>query len=154
MVANGATRGKHVTEGRGGETGYLLIIDTATRQIWTFPLKSKTLLTTLIDRFLQKNGIGRKRMKITTTPDGMLDRSIRFQQTCESHGYEVESHDTEIDFEYTYAATFHCASVQMAEVNSLLKKFVRQSQSTDTSWKLPVLTNPVKMALLNVHTEH
>jgi hypothetical protein len=100
MVVNGATKGKHVIQGRRGETCYLLIIDTASRQLWTFPLQNKSPPTTLIDSFLKKNGIGRNsRTKIRTTPDGMLERSNRFQQTCESNGYAVEPHDTEIDFE-------------------------------------------------------
>jgi hypothetical protein len=100
MVANGTTKGKHVIEGRRGENCYLLIIDAATRQLWTFPLKNKNPPTTLIDTFLKKNGIGRKKAKITTSPDGMLARSNRFQQTCESNGFEVDTHETEVDFEY------------------------------------------------------
>jgi transposase InsO family protein len=100
MVANGATKGKHITEGRRGETCYLLFVDVATRHIWTFLLKNKNPPTTLIDSFLQKNGISRKRNKITTSPDGMLARSNRFQQTCETNGFEIDTHDAEIDFEY------------------------------------------------------
>ena len=30
----------------------------------------------------------------------MLARSNRFQQTCETNGFEVDTHSTEIDFEY------------------------------------------------------
>jgi hypothetical protein len=100
MVANGAAKSKHITEGRRGETCYLLIADVATRHIWTFPLKNKNPPTTLIDSFLQKNGTSRKRNKITTSPDGMLARSNRFQQTCETNGFEIDTHDAEIDFEY------------------------------------------------------
>ena len=100
MISNGATKGKHVIEGRRGETCYLLIIDAATRQLWTFPLKNKNPPTSLIDSFLKKNGIGHKRAKITTSPDGMLARSNRFQQTCETNGFEVDTHNTEINFEY------------------------------------------------------
>jgi hypothetical protein len=72
MVANGTAKGKRVIEGRRGENCYLLIIDAATRQLWLFPLKNKNPPTTLIDAFLKKNGIGRKKAKITTSPDGML----------------------------------------------------------------------------------
>jgi hypothetical protein len=100
MVTTGATKGKHITQGRRGETCYLLIIDAASRQLWSFPLKNKNPPTTLIDSFLKKNGIGRKRAMITTSPDGMLARSNRFQQTCESNGYTTDTHATEIDFEY------------------------------------------------------
>jgi transposase InsO family protein len=99
MVANGAAKGKHITEGRRGETYYLLIVDVATRHIWTFSLKNKNPRTTLIDSFLQKNGISRKRNKITTSPDGMLARSNRFQQTCETNRFEIDTHYAEIDFE-------------------------------------------------------
>jgi hypothetical protein len=100
MVANGAAKGKLITEGRGGETCHLLIVNVATRYIWTFPLKNKNPPTTLIDSFLQKNGISRKSCKITTSPDGMLARSNRFQQTCETNGFEIDTHNAEIDFEY------------------------------------------------------
>jgi hypothetical protein len=102
MVATGATKGKHVLEGRRGETCYLLIIDAASRQLWTFPLMTKNPPTTLIDSFLKKNGISRRKMKITTNPDGMLVQSNRFQQTCESNGYTIDTHETEIDFEYVH----------------------------------------------------
>jgi hypothetical protein len=63
-------------------------------------LKNKNPPTTLIDTFLKKNRIGRKKAKITTSPDGMLARSNRFQQTCERNGFEVDTHKTEVDFEY------------------------------------------------------
>jgi hypothetical protein len=65
-----------------------------------FPLMNKNPPTTLIDSFLKKNGIGRNKLKITTHPDGMLARSNRFQQTCESNGFEIDTHETEVDFEY------------------------------------------------------
>jgi hypothetical protein len=42
MASSGATQGKHVVEGRRGKECYLLIIDAASREIWTFPLKSKS----------------------------------------------------------------------------------------------------------------
>jgi hypothetical protein len=100
MVSSGATQGKHVIEGRRGEECYLLIIDAASREIWTFPLKSKSPPTSLIDSFLKKNGIAGSKNKITTHPDGMLARSNRFQQTCESNGFAIDTHNTEIDFEY------------------------------------------------------
>ena len=100
MIANGTAKGKHAIEGRRGETCYLLIIDAATRQLWTFPLKNKSPPTTLIDSFLKKNGIARKRFKITTSPEGLLARSNRFQQTCESNGFAIDTHEAEVDFEY------------------------------------------------------
>ncbi len=99
MVADGATPGKHLIQGRRGEECYLLIIDAASRHLWTFPLKNKNPPTVLIDSFLQKNGIAGKQNKITTSPDGLLARSNRFQQTCESNGYEIDIFETEVDFE-------------------------------------------------------
>jgi hypothetical protein len=101
MVAHRATKGKHAIEGRRGESCYLLIIDAVARHTWTFPLKNKSPPTTLIDSFLQKNGIARKKgAKITTNPEGLLARSNRFQQACKTNGYKVDTHETEIDFEY------------------------------------------------------
>jgi hypothetical protein len=47
MASSGATQGKHVVEGRRGEECYLLIVDAASREIWTFPLKSKSPPTSL-----------------------------------------------------------------------------------------------------------
>ena len=78
MVATGAAKGKHIIEGRQGETCYLLIIDAASCQVWSFPLKNKNPPTSLIDSFLKKNGISWKMHKITTNPNGMLARSNRF----------------------------------------------------------------------------
>jgi hypothetical protein len=100
MVATGAQKGKHILKGRRGETCYLLIIDAAPRQLWTFPLMTKNPPITLIDSFLKKNGVCRRKMKITTNPDGTLAQSSRFQQTCESNGYTINTHETEIHFEY------------------------------------------------------
>jgi hypothetical protein len=99
MIADGATLGNHVMQGRRGEECYLLIIDAASREMWTFPFKNKNLPIALIDSFLQKNGTGGKKNLITTSPDGMLARSNRFQQTCESNGHEIDSHEMEVDFE-------------------------------------------------------
>jgi hypothetical protein len=99
MIADGATLGNHVMQGRRGEECYLLIIDAASREMWTFPFKNKNLPIALIDSFLQKNGTGGKKNLITTSPDGMLARSNRFQQTCESNGPEIDSHEMEVDFE-------------------------------------------------------
>jgi hypothetical protein len=101
VIEEGATtKGKHVIEGRRGETCCLVIINAASRQLWTpFQLKNKSPPTTLIDSFLKKNGIGRAKTKITTTTEGMLARSNRFQQTCESNGFAAETRKTEIDFE-------------------------------------------------------
>jgi hypothetical protein len=48
---------------------------------------------------------GRKRAKITMSPDGMLAHSNQFQQTCEINGFEVDMHDTEADFECVFADT-------------------------------------------------
>ena len=95
MIANGATKGKHAIAGRCGETCYLLIIDAATRQLWTFPLKNKSPPMSHIDSLLKKNGIGCKQIKITTSPEGMLARSNRFQQTCESNGFTIDTHNAE-----------------------------------------------------------
>jgi hypothetical protein len=89
MVACGASKGKHVIKGQRGETCFLLIIDAATQQMWTFPLKNKHPPTILIDSFLKENGAGRNRAKIMTSPEGMLARSNRFQQTCVTNGFEA-----------------------------------------------------------------
>ena len=91
MIANGAAKGKHATEGRRGETCCLSphhrCCHSTTLDI---PVENKSPPTSLIDSFLKKNGIGRKRFKITTSPEGMLTRSNRFQQTCESNGFAIQ----------------------------------------------------------------
>ena len=144
MIANGAAKGKHAIEGRRGETCYLLIIDAATRQLWTFPLKNKSPPTSLIDSFLKKNGIGRKRFKITTSPEGMLARSNRFQQTCESNGFAIDTHNTEVDFEYVRGGTSLWLFELIMAANSSPKSSVQQSTNTDTSWRPPAPTSQVR----------
>jgi hypothetical protein len=139
MVSTGATKGKHITQGRRGETCYLLIIDAASRQLWSFPLKNKNPPTTLIDSFLKKNGIGRKKAMITTSPDGMLARSNRFQQTCESNGYTTDTHATEIDFEYIRG------DVPLAIRTDNGGEFVKPSMHTGTSSRPLARTNQVRM---------
>ena len=62
--------------------------------------KNKSPPTSLINSILKKNGIGRKRSRIATSPKGMLARSNRFQQTCESNDFAIDTHYTEADFEY------------------------------------------------------
>ena len=53
VVANGATdEGKRVIKGRRGKTRCLLLINAATRQLRTFPLKNKNPPRSLIDAFL------------------------------------------------------------------------------------------------------
>lgn len=72
IITNGAAKGKHVIQGRQGKTCYLLIIDAAIRQLWrTFLLKNKNSPESLIDSFFRKNDIGGKRVKITTSPNGI-----------------------------------------------------------------------------------
>jgi hypothetical protein len=73
-----------------GYTAYLLIIDAATRYIFCFPLQSKTPPLKLIDAFLSKNGQAKKGV-ITTTPEGYLHKSTRFQDLCKKYGYSKQS---------------------------------------------------------------
>ena len=80
---------------RDGYTAYLIIIDAATRYIWTFYLKNKQAPLTIIDSFLEKHG--RKHNGIITThTKGILAKSRSFKTTCTERGYQVTPHDVDI----------------------------------------------------------
>mgnify|MGYP000588780518 FL=1 len=56
VVQKGATPGKTIIKSRDGYEAYLLIVDAATRFIWTFLLKGKHPPLATITSFLEKHG--------------------------------------------------------------------------------------------------
>jgi hypothetical protein len=79
-----------VIKSHDGFSSYLLIIDAATRYIWVFLLKSKDPPIATIDQFLTRHRTAR-RGTITTTPDGLLDKSMSFKKLCTNQGYQLNT---------------------------------------------------------------
>jgi hypothetical protein len=98
VVQKGATPGKTIIKSRDGYEAYLLIVDAATRFIWTFLLKGKHPPLATITQFLEKHGAAKKGL-ITTTPGGLLDKSRSFATTCTQRGYETGTLDFDLNFE-------------------------------------------------------
>jgi hypothetical protein len=98
VVKNGATPTKTIVKSRDGYEAYLLIVDAATRFIWTFLLKGKHPPLATITQFLAKHGAAKKGL-ITTTPGGLLDKSRSFESTVTDRGYECATLDFDLNFE-------------------------------------------------------
>jgi hypothetical protein len=86
-------------ESRQGFVCYLLIIDRRSRYVWAFPLKSKSVQPTLIDKFLEIHGLhsaplGDERY-IRSDGEGSLAVSNQFRQTVARRGYVVQSTATD-----------------------------------------------------------
>jgi hypothetical protein len=98
VIKNGATPQKTLMKSRAGYEAYLLILDAATRYIWIFLLKGKHPPIAMIAQFLQKHGTAQKGI-ITTTPEGLLDKSRSFETVCQERGYTNAALAVDINFE-------------------------------------------------------
>ena len=72
-----------------GHVAYLLIIDAATRFVWTFLLVDEHPPLSLIDHFLCRFG-NPERTVITTDPSNILAKSKSWHQICKLRGYEPQ----------------------------------------------------------------
>jgi hypothetical protein len=90
VLQDGAVPKDTVLKSHDGFSSYLLIIDAATRYIWVFLLKSKDPPIAIIDQFLTKHGTARRGTN-TTTPDGLLDKSMSFKKLCTNQGYQINT---------------------------------------------------------------
>ena len=71
-------------------------------------MKNKDPPIELIDQFLAKHGTAKKETLITTAPDGLLAKSMSFNQLCVKQGYSTSAHLYEYKLEapdLTYATT-------------------------------------------------
>ena len=83
-------------ESRQGYVCYLLIVDRATRYIWVFPLRSKSINPDLIDLFLRTHGLHRCVQKtLRTDGEGSLAESVVFRNILLSHGYILQKTATD-----------------------------------------------------------
>ena len=92
IITHGATPKQTVQLSHDGYSAYLLIIDAATRYIFTFLLKSRHPPIDIIDKFLQKYGQAKQGHLITTNPNGILSKSNSFEQLCQDRGYTRQQH--------------------------------------------------------------
>jgi hypothetical protein len=106
VLQDGAVPKETVLKSHDGFSSYLLIIDAATRYIWVFLLKSKDPPIAIIDQFLTKHGTAR-RGTITTTPDGLLDKSMSFKKVCTNQGYQLNTAEMNLDFESAGVEQLH-----------------------------------------------
>jgi hypothetical protein len=96
VLQEGAVPKDTVLKIHDGFSSYLLIIDAATCYI---PIA-------IIDQFLTKHrraGQG----TITTTPDGLLYKSMSFQKLCTTQGYQINTAETDLDFESAGVKQLH-----------------------------------------------
>jgi hypothetical protein len=108
VLHSGATPKKTIQKSHDGYNSYLLIVDAASRYLWSFLLKNKDPPIELIDQFLAKHGTAKKETLITTAPDGLLAKSMSFNQLCVKQGYSTSAHLYEYELEapdLTYATT-------------------------------------------------
>jgi hypothetical protein len=108
LLHNGATPKETIIKSHNRFSSYLLIIDAASRYIWTFLLKGKDPLIAIIDQFLNKHGTGIKGM-ITTTNEGLLHKSKTFNTVCINKGYQTNTANLlkNLDFESAGAESLH-----------------------------------------------
>lgn len=99
VVKDGVTPKKLLKTSRDGYTCYLLIIDAASRYVWTFPLKDGSPPINLIHAFLDRHGRGKKK-RISTSPSGILNKSKAFHTTMQLNHFQVEA--TELDMELDF----------------------------------------------------
>jgi hypothetical protein len=100
VLHDGATPQETIIKSHDGFSSYLLIIDAAAKYIWVFLLKSKDPPIALVDQFLNKHGTAQKGI-ITTTPDGLLNKSKTFKALCINKGYTNDTANIipHLDFE-------------------------------------------------------
>jgi hypothetical protein len=106
VLQEGAVPKDTVLKSHDGFSSYLLIIDAATCYIWVFLLKSKDPPITIIGQFLTKHGMARQGT-ITTTPDGLFDKSMSFKKLCTNQGYQINTAEMSLDFESTGVEQLH-----------------------------------------------
>jgi hypothetical protein len=83
-------------ESRQGFVCNLLIVDRATRYLWIFPLRSKSISLELIDLFLRTHGLHAPCVKtLRTDGEGSLAESAPFRMLLLSHGYLLEKTATD-----------------------------------------------------------
>lgn len=85
-----------LVESRQGFVCCLLIVDRATRYIWVFPLRSRSVNLDLIDLFLRTHGLRSTATKIMRTDgEGSLAESGPFRRLLLTHGYVLEKTATD-----------------------------------------------------------
>ena len=83
-------------ESRQGFVCYLLIVDRATRYLWIFPMRSKSVSLELIDIFLRTHGIQAPCVKtLRTEGEGSLAESAQFRTLLITHGFLLEKTATD-----------------------------------------------------------
>jgi hypothetical protein len=85
------TNHKPIIESREGYVAYLLILDGFTRQVWSYPTKTKEPPIATVDLFLKQFGLhdGTQRY-IWTDQGGKLAHSAEFPAAILKHGYVLE----------------------------------------------------------------
>jgi transposase InsO family protein len=99
VINNGATPKETIIASHDGYTCYLLIIDSATRYVWTFLLKERSPPISLLKQFLTKHGYPKQANTITTSPTGLLAKSLSFNKVCNDQGFTVKQSQVTIDWE-------------------------------------------------------
>jgi hypothetical protein len=99
VLNSGATPTKTIQKSHDGYNCYLLIVDAASRYLWSFLLKNKDPPIDLVDKFLAKHGAAKRETIITTTTDGLLAKSMSFNKLCMETGYSTTEHDYEFELE-------------------------------------------------------
>ena len=82
-----------VKQSRERYIGFLTIINVASRQLWTHPIKNKDQPTHYIDQFLRRHGIKRtdpSKAIIATSNKGYLAKSKAFQSIVNNLKYDVK----------------------------------------------------------------
>ena len=108
-------------ESRQGFVCYLLIVDRATRYIWIFPLRSKSVSLTMIDLLLRTHGLQVPRMGtkvLRTDGECSLAESTQFRVLLLSHGYLPEKTATDTSSQNGLAER-HEMFEQIIQVNLL-----------------------------------
>ena len=95
MLKFNAALQKSINKSRDGYIGFLIIINVATRHLWTHLVKSKDPPIEVIDAFLTNHGIKKtnplKAIKITTTKHGLLASSRAFETAMMDKVLEIET---------------------------------------------------------------
>ena len=81
-------------QSKEGYIGFLTIIDVASQQLWTHPIKNKDPQTQYINQFLRRHGIPQtdpSKAIITTSSKGYLAKSKAFQAIVNHLNYDVKA---------------------------------------------------------------
>ena len=108
VLTAGAMPKETVIASHDGYTCYLLIINAATRYVWTFLLKQRSAPIALLKQFLTKHGYPKQAATITTSPDGLLAKSQSFNKVCIDEGFTVKQANVTIDWEAIDVVQPHC----------------------------------------------